>query len=264
MENKFSKFIKYLGFFKLMVRESYRRGMEKYDFSLLSISRMLILFFLPFTAYSLGFLPPFVIFLLVFPLFDFGNALHVFIFPFFVMAEFLLFIITESLVPAVFIKALNIKCEEGEYDLSIKDKNFFMLALHALLYRPPLMLLGIFKLLPIRMIFLRLAGLKVGKTALIPGTELIYDPYVTEIGEGTLLGGYVKIAGHLVEEKLVVKKVRIGNNCIIGADSLIFPGAVIEDDVIVGAKSLVTKDQVLQKGRIYGGIPAKEIGRKSK
>ena len=242
-----------------MVRKGYRGGMEKYDFSFLSISRMFILFFLPFVAYSLGFLPPFIIFLLIFPLFDFGNVLHILIFPFFVTLEFLFFIVCESIVPGLFIKIFGIKCEEGVHELSIKDKNFFMLALHALLYRPPLMLLGIFKLLPLRMFFLRLAGLKIGKSSLIPGTELIYDPYVTEIGEETLIGGYVKIAGHVVENKLIVKKVKIGNNCIIGADSFIFPGVIIEDNVILGAKSLVTKNQVLEKGKIYGGVPAKEI-----
>ena len=242
-----------------MVREGYKGGMEKYDFSLLSISRMFALFFVPITAYSLGFLPVFVIFLFFIPFFDFGNPIHIFLFPFFAVIEFLLFIFFESMVPGMFIKLLRIRCEEGEYELSIKDKNFFMLALHALLYRPPLILLGIFKLLPLRMIFLRLAGLKIGKTALIPGTELIYDPYVTEIGEQTLIGGYVKIAGHMIDKKLMVKRVKIGNNCLIGVDAFISPGVVIEDDVVVAGKSFVKKNQVLKKGKMYGGVPAREI-----
>jgi len=37
------------------------------------------------------------------------------------------------------------------------------------------------------------------------------------------------------------------------------PGAVLEDDVVVAAGALVTKGQVLKKGKTYGGIPAKEI-----
>lgn len=245
-----------------MAREGYRGGSEKYDFSFTSISRIFLLFFVPFTAYSIALLPCFVSFLFVYPLFSFSKILHIFLFPFFMTAEFLFFIFCESIIPGIFIKMFGIRCEEGEHELSIKDKNFFMLALHAMLYRPPLMLLSIFKLLPLRMLFLRLSGLKIGKTSLISGTEIIYDPYITEIGEQTLLGGFVKIAGHVVENKLFIKKVKIGNNCIIGADSLIFPGAIIEDDVVVGAKSLVLKNQLLEKGKIYGGIPAKEIGRK--
>ena len=114
-------------------------------------------------------------------------------------------------------------------------------------------------MLPLRMLFLRLAGLKIGKTSLVPGTEIIYDPYVTEIGEQTLLGAYVKITGHVVENKMLIKKVKIGNNCLIGAETFIFPGAIIEDNVVVGAKSLVLKNQVLKSNRMYAGIPAKEI-----
>ncbi len=109
------------------------------------------------------------------------------------------------------------------------------------------------------MLFHRLAGLTIGKTALIPGTEIFYDPYITTVGEQTLLGGFVKITGHIVERKLVMKRVTIGNNCLIGADTIIFPGAVIEDDVTIGAKTLVLKDQVLEKGKTYGGAPAREI-----
>lgn len=245
-----------------MTREGYRGGREKYDFSFISISRIFLLFLIPFVAYSIALLPCFVSFIFIYPLFNFSRIIHIILFPFFITSEFLFFIFCESLIPGIFIKVLKIKCEEGEHELSIKDKNFFMLALHTMLYRPPLMLLGIFKLLPLRILFLRLSGLKIGKTSLIPGTEIIYDPYITEIGEQTLLGGYVKIAGHVVEDKLIMKKVKIGNNCIIGADSFIFPGAVVEDNVVVGAKSLVLKNQLLKEGRMYGGVPAKEIGRK--
>jgi acetyltransferase-like isoleucine patch superfamily enzyme len=40
------------------------------------------------------------------------------------------------------------------------------------------------------------------------------------------------------------------------------PGAVLEDNVVVAAGALVTKGQVLTKGKIYAGIPAKEIIKK--
>jgi hypothetical protein len=254
-------YYKRLPFHFLMVREGYRGGMEKYDFSIISIFRGFLLLTVPFTAFSLGLLPCIATFIFLIRFFDFGNPVYVFLLPFLVMIEFLLFIVCESLVPGLVIKIFRIRCAEGEHDLSIKDKNFFLLALHTMLYRPPLMLLTIFKLLPLRMLFHRLAGLTIGKSALIPGTEIFYDPYITKVGDHTLLGGFVKITGHIVEKKLIVKRVTIGNNCLIGADTLIFPGAVIEDDVTVGAKSLVLKDQVLEKGKMYGGIPAKEVRR---
>lgn len=55
----------------------------------------------------------------------------------------------------------------------------------------------------------------------------------------------------------VIKPIIIGNNVFIGADCIILPGVVIEDNVVVGAKSLVTKK--LDSGFIYGGVPARKI-----
>ena len=64
-------------------------------------------------------------------------------------------------------------------------------------------------------------------------------------------------------ETIFMEKVRVGNNCVIGAGAIIMPGAVLEDDTIVAAGALITKDQVLAKGKTYGGIPAKEIIKKA-
>lgn len=238
--------------------------MRPYDLSPRSIGRFFLLFFLPFTAYSLSLLPPVASFVYVWPLLNVGQPLHVMLLPFILTAEFMIFILFVSLVPGLYLKLLKIRVEEGEHHLSIKDKNFFNFSLHVLLYRPPLHLLNLFKLLPLRRLFLRLAGLTVSSTALLPGTEVLYDPYVTEIGDHTLVGSYAKIAGHLVEDRLVVKKVRIGSHCLIGADVFIMPGAVIEDHVVVGAKSLVLKDQVLKQGRVYAGNPSRDITEKVK
>ena len=54
-------------------------------------------------------------------------------------------------------------------------------------------------------------------------------------------------------------KIKIGNNCVIGAGAFIMPGAVLEDNVNLATGAVVVKGQVLKKGKIYGGIPAREI-----
>lgn len=66
------------------------------------------------------------------------------------------------------------------------------------------------------------------------------------------------------DETMFMDKIRVGNNCVIGAGAIIMPGAVLQDDVVVAAGALVIKGQVLQKGKTYGGIPAKEITKKPK
>ena len=68
-----------------------------------------------------------------------------------------------------------------------------------------------------------------------------------------MIGGRALITGHLAEDKLIIKKVKIGKNCLIGGESFIMPGVIIEDNVVVGAKSLVTKNKKLEKGKVYVG-----------
>jgi len=53
------------------------------------------------------------------------------------------------------------------------------------------------------------------------------------------------------------RRVKIGNNVFIGSNSIIMPGVEIEDDVIVGAGSVVTKS--VPRGAIIGGNPARII-----
>lgn len=242
-----------------MVRQGYRDGIERYDFSLTSLFRIISLLIVPIIAYGLGLLPSLFSLYYLLPYFTFSNSLHLFLFAFLLVIEFFIFMIFETIIPGLFIKIFRIGCEEGTFDLSIKDKNFFHLALHTMLYRPPLKLIEQFKLLPLRVLFLRLAGLKMGKTSIIPGTELFYDPYVIEIGENTLFGGHVKITGHVIDNAMTIKKVKIGNNCVIGAETFIMAGAIIEDNVTVGIRTLITKNQVLKKGKTYVGSPAREI-----
>jgi acetyltransferase-like isoleucine patch superfamily enzyme len=109
-----------------------------------------------------------------------------------------------------------------------------------------------------------LVGLKMGKSSLLAGSEIIHDPYMVEIGEQTLIGGWTQITGHVSEKKLIMKKVKIGNNCLIGGKSVIMSGVTIEDNVTLGLNSVVLKNKILKKGKFYAGIPAKEVINKKK
>lgn len=55
----------------------------------------------------------------------------------------------------------------------------------------------------------------------------------------------------------IIKPINIGNNVFIGADCLILPGVTIEDNVVLGARSVVTKN--LAKNAVYAGTPARFI-----
>jgi acetyltransferase-like isoleucine patch superfamily enzyme len=243
-------------------RDGYQGGVQKYDFSLKSISRGLVLFLIPLLAYTLGLFPLLWSFFFILGHLNLGNILHVLIFSGFFVVLFFLFIILETFIPGLFIRLLRLRVDEGTYEISILDWNFFKYTLFFALYRPSLKLISVLPLLPLRVRFLKLVGLKMGKSSMLAGSELIHDPYMVEIGEQTLIGGWSHITGHSGERNLVVKKVKIGDNCLIGGFSVIMPGAVIEDNVTLGLHSVVLKDMHLEKGKFYAGTSAKEIPQK--
>ncbi len=245
-------------------RDGYKGGIQKYDFSLRSIIRGLCLLVVPIIAYTIGLFPLLWTFLLVLGYINPNNIIHVFFFSGFLVILFFLFIIIETFIPGLFIRFLRLKVDEGEYDISILDWNFFKYSLYFMLYRPSLKLIGVLPLLPLRIRFLKLVGLKMGKSSVLAGSELIHDPYMLEIGEQTLIGGWSQITGHLGEKKLYVNKVKIGNNCLIGGKSFIMPGVTIEDNVTVALNSVVLKDKTLEKGKTYAGTPVKEVPLKKK
>jgi carbonic anhydrase/acetyltransferase-like protein (isoleucine patch superfamily) len=51
----------------------------------------------------------------------------------------------------------------------------------------------------------------------------------------------------------------IGNHCLIGMGSQILDGAVLQDQVLLGAGSLVTEEKLLESGYLYVGRPAKRV-----
>jgi acetyltransferase-like isoleucine patch superfamily enzyme len=240
-------------------RDGYKGGKQKYDFSLRSILRISSLLIIPIITYTIGLFPLIYMFLYVVDFVSLSNIIHLFLFTNFLVILFFLFIIFETFIPGLVIRIFRIKADEGKHELSILDWNFYKYSLFFALYRPSLKIIGVFPLIPLRIRFLKLVGLQMGKSSMVSGAELIHDPYMIEIGEQTLIGGGTHIAGHLGEKKLIIKKVKIGDHCLIGAKSFIMPGVVIENNVTVALNSVVIKDMRLKKGGTYAGIPVKEI-----
>ena len=239
-------------------RDGYRGGEDKYDFSLKSIIRGFIILILPIIAYTIAIFPVISSIYYIIRFLDFNNILHLLGFSFFIVIEFFILIVFLTFIPGLIIKIFNLKVEEGIHNISIKDWNFFKYILFFVLYRPSLKMISILPLLPLRIRFLKLVGLKMGKSSLLAGSELIHDPYMVEIGEQTLIGGWTQITGHISEKKLIMKKVKIGNNCLIGGKSFIMSGVTIEDNVTLGLNSVVLKNKTLKQGKFYAGVPAKE------
>ena len=229
------------------------------SFSIRSVGRGLNIVFLPLIAYVL------IVFTLHFlfgSLMSFNSFIglrYYFVTSVIIVICFIFFILFGTFIPGLFIRIFRIRVSEGEYFLTIHDKGFFLHLLFFILYRPSLKLVGIVPLVPLRLAYLKLVGLNIGRQSLVAGTELIDEPYAVSIGDNTLIGGYSVIYTHISFKKMIMKPVRIGSNCFIGNKAIIMPGVIIEDDVIVKPGALVESDQVLKKGGIYQGNPARLI-----
>jgi len=92
-------------------------------------------------------------------------------------------------------------------------------------------------------------------------------PWLISIGDESTIGPNVTILSHDAATKLrtgysLIAPVRIGARVFVGANATILPGAVIGDDAIVGAGSVVRRD--VAAGTIVIGNPAEPIGSTSR
>jgi hypothetical protein len=236
-----------------------RRSAKKIDFSFISIGRLFVLVIVTLLCYSCAFFIPIVFLIKVIQFLNFSYLTHIFIFSISIGITYLILVFSMMISSAFFIRLLRVRYEEGDYESTIKDKTSFKFILSYALYFPTYKIIGFLNMPPIKVLFLRMIGCKIGKNVTLSADEWIFDPYVTEIGDNTVIGARAIIIGHIGERHLIIKKTKIGKNVLIGGDCFIMPGAIIEDNVILGAKSLVLKDQILKKGKIYAGMPAKEI-----
>lgn len=62
-----------------------------------------------------------------------------------------------------------------------------------------------------------------------------------------------------VGHQAILHACTIGNCCLIGMGSTVLDGAVIEDEVMLGANSLVPPGKVLSSGYLYVGSPAQKV-----
>lgn len=112
-------------------------------------------------------------------------------------------------------------------------------------------------------------GLKVGKNVrFVEVPEFGTEPFLIEIGDETTFSNNVRFVNHdggqnalhFFEKYKDVRtfgRIKIGRQCLIGADTIIMPGVEMQDNCILGAGSILTSS--MPKGSVFAGVPAKFI-----
>lgn len=89
---------------------------------------------------------------------------------------------------------------------------------------------------------------------------LILDPSLVEIGRNVVLGSGTNIAGHCQLPDLVsIRKTRIEDDVIIGANSTIFGGVTIRKGAMLGAGSVLPPFTTVGPCEYWAGVPAVKI-----
>ena len=116
--------------------------------------------------------------------------------------------------------------------------------------------------------YFRKTGIRVGERCNICSDIVTTEPYLISIGNDTTISTEVLFLTHDASVGKIfgkdngsdlIGKIKIGNNCFLGARSTILLGVTLADNVIVAAGSVVTKS-FDKSNIIIGGNPAREIG----
>ncbi|MBD3197170.1 MAG: hypothetical protein GF317_19100 [Candidatus Lokiarchaeota archaeon] len=184
---------------------------------------------------------------------------------FFILLPFLVLLIYASLVVVSLLiaKALLVivgmihKPQEGVFMRDNSDKNYRYWNIRNVIKKWPVWLSHKFPYPIFDNLCLKVFGVSTNlKNSLFEGwidTEFIEFGKNVVIGEGSIIQSMI-IAGNL----FIIRKTIIEDNVRIGAHSIVMPGTHIEKDCILAASSTTTVNQRLEEGWIYIGVPAKK------
>ena len=189
------------------------------------------------------------------------NLLNDFLFTLCVGVAIYMFLVFSVLVFGIFERILTIGFKPGRYtiDSFLFARWIIYSGLHVIFLN---LVLPYISGTVWNKLFYRILGAKIGKNVFINSPKLS-DAYMLELGDNVVIGGGASITCHIFEgNKLILGKVKIGNNVLIGAESYVMPGVTIEDNCNIGLKALVRKNKTIpEKSMImaFPGTPAKKI-----
>ncbi len=97
-------------------------------------------------------------------------------------------------------------------------------------------------------------GTKVGKSVVL--YEGYIDPLFVEIDDFTMTSLNICIFSHLIyQDRLLIKRVKIGKACVVGPHTIISPGTTMEDFAVLGVNSYTEINQRLKGNLIHVGTP---------
>jgi len=174
---------------------------------------------------------------------------------------FYLFPFTGILILGTLIRLLSFNIKPGRYKTN--SSVFFRWLFFSGLYNFAILLvLPMVRMTYFINIFYKLVGCKMGKGVKF-NSWTIPDAYLLELGDNVVIGAKTEITCHVFEGNyLLLKKITIGDNTLVGAHCYISPGTEIGKNCVIGLRSMVRKNvKIPDNTKIAGiaGLPLDEV-----
>ena len=112
---------------------------------------------------------------------------------------------------------------------------------------------------PMRCLYLRLLGAKIGKNALIRSRSLPVCTDLIFIGDNSVLGRDSIVPGYRARSNQIeTGPIHIGSNAFVGEAGVVDINTTMEDDTQLGTSSSLHEGQRIPKGKRYHGCPGQE------
>ena len=106
-------------------------------------------------------------------------------------------------------------------------------------------------------IYFRLMGTKIGKNVYL-GSDRVRVFDLVSVGDNSSISKEAYIMGYVVEDGMLkLGRISIGNNCFVGARSLLHGNTRMEDDSALLELSMLPGDSTIPSGQTWRGSPAK-------
>ncbi len=150
---------------------------------------------------------------------------------------------------------------EGIFDRVKQDKDYCFWNIRAVIKKWPIWIARQLSIPYLETLTLKFFGAKInGKVSLHEGWV---DTEFIEIGKNVKLGqGSLIVSCFIIQNKLIIKKVVIEDNVIIGTHSVVLPGTRIKSNSVLDANSTTKFNQILKSNSVYRGVPSIKISEK--
>ena len=104
-------------------------------------------------------------------------------------------------------------------------------------------------------IYYMILGCKLGKNVNI-NTPGLHDAYLLQLGNNIVIGGKADISCHIFEgNHLILGRIKIGDNVLIGTECYIMPGVTIGNNCNIGMYSYIRKNKTIPDNSVIMALP---------